>query len=154
MTTQIDFADVAKNPEKYGFKWELRPLEKNDVQVCPQAPLPKQTGNLDLFIATFGTDRVQTWLFSTSLTVTVQRVLRDACATDLRLRTDLDALKLMAVKTMFGQKADRVTVVTVTVKKFLANDGETEFDSLEDVKEFNRMLAEAEARIAADPSNQ
>lgn len=153
--THPDLKAIATNPKPYGFEWTLSPLEHKDVVVCQNAP---HVHVLDVakFIATFGDERVSRWLNGTALRVETQRVVRDTCAANPNIRSKTDDLKLLVVETMFGIKAARVTVITetVVVKKFLANDGETEFDSLEDVKTFNRMLAEAEDRIANSPDNQ
>ena len=147
----MDYNKVAQTPEEFGFTWIFRTLstDHGNVQVCDNAPLP-QISDLAKFIETFGDARVKEWLQGgQSLRVGVQSVLRDACISNIKIRKDLPALKLLAVEKMFGVKTGRATVVTVTVKKYLANDGESEFDSLEEVKIFNKMLAEAEARIEA-----
>lgn len=140
-----DMKAIVDAPAEHGFQWTLSPLEKNGVQVVMQAP-HIQVLDVTKFTVTFGADRVLQWLNGTALRVETQRVVRDACAGNINIRGKLDELKLMVVQTMFGVKATRVTVVTV--QKFVAND-ETEWNTKAECIQYNKLLAEAEARIEA-----
>jgi len=143
-----DVADVVSHPEKYGFVWlENQKVEKDGMVLSP-VPLVKHN-DVDLLRKTFGDSFFTESMDGTSRHVTNQRIVRDAKWSERSIK--VDALKVLIVQNMLGQKSARKRTVIIETKfSLIMPDGEFKtFDSKEQAVEAYKqaLVAKAEANI-------
>jgi hypothetical protein len=125
--------DMIDNPTKYGFEWGFEKVSKqadksanSKIVVCDKAPVIVHK-DVALMTEHFGAGYFLASANGTSARVRDQRVVRDACADDLQIRTKTRELQRLVLLAALGQKSSRVTVVEKIVEKqvFTAIDGTT-----------------------------
>jgi len=119
---ELDLDDMIDHPDKYGFDWGFGPVAKKDptdrktkFTVCERAPYIVHK-DVALMMQYFGPTYFLDMANGTSGKVRDQDAVRDPCARDLKLRTNIRQLQRMVLVRALDQRAPRGSHMIVVEK--------------------------------------